>query len=213
MTATSSLNQQLQETPVAQRLRAESFNREVVNLLHQTAVGSHHVVRAEMLDEVTNELAEDAIPMLLTELRQHGLLWSGVAQFVGVTDAAIRKWRRGEPIDDVHAVRLRRLVAMARLYDQYAMPDALTGFGEWLATPVLKSFSATPLQLLTLARTSGSADLQPLLDWMLAHSDAERAEDLLDRYVGSAWRDEARDEQRFRIVTNSIGERILMIAE
>jgi hypothetical protein len=211
MSATTSLPQQLHETPVVERLREHSFNRELARLDHQDSVAAHHVVRAEFLDELAEELTGRPIADLLAELRMHGLLWSSVAEVVGVTDAAIRKWRRGEPIDPRHRIRLARLVALCRLFATYATTESPTAFAEWLSKPVIRQFSASPLQLLALNRDVDSSQLQPLLDWMLGHDDAERAQELLDRYLGDAWRTEAEAERRFRIVTNSAGERILLV--
>jgi len=211
MSATSSAPQQLYETPVVERLREHSFNRELARLDHEDSVAAHHVVRAELLDELTQELAVDPVLDLLTELRERGLLWSTVAEIVGVTDAAIRKWRRGEPIDNRHRIRVSRLVALGRLYTNYAPEESPTGFAEWLARPVVRQFTAAPFQLLALNRDVESSELQPLLDWMLAHRDGERAEDLLDRYLSKTWRAEARAEQHFRIVTNAAGDRILLV--
>lgn len=211
MSATSSLPQQLYETPVVERLREHSFNRELARLDHEDSVAAHHVVRAELLDELTDDLVGVSVLDHLAELRRHGLLWSTVAEIVGVTDAAIRKWRRGEPIDTRHRIRVSRLVALNRLYTSYAAEEGPTAFAEWLSKPIVRQFTAAPIQILALNRDAESGELQALLDWMLAHSDSERAEDLLDRYLGDSWRAEARAEQRFRIVTNSAGERVLVV--
>jgi hypothetical protein len=213
MSATSSLPEQLLEAPVARRLHAEAFNRERAHLEYQETVQAHHVVRTEVLEELAASLRDEQTPSLLGELRTHGLLWSSVAQIVGVSDAAIRKWRRGEAIESSHRTRLCRLLALSRLYDRYAAPTAASAFGEWLATPIVPRFSATPLQILALNRDVDAHDLQPLLDWMLSYQDGARAEDLLDRYLGEGWRDEARDEQRFRIITTAAGDRLLVVDE
>lgn len=213
MSITSSSVEQVHETPVVERLRDHSFNRELARLDHEDSVAAHHVVRAELLDAITTEISTHPLPDLLLELRDRGLLWSSVAEVVGVTDAAVRKWRRGQPIDPAHRQRLSRLVALARLYAEYSGQHRPPAFGEWLATPIISRFSASPLQLLALNRDVESAQLQPLLDWMLAQPDGDRADDLLDRYLGEAWRAEARAEQRFRIITNSAGERILLVDE
>lgn len=211
MTATSPLTEQLLETPVEQRLREQSFNRSVSHLNHQDAVANHQLVRTERIDEVAQELASSSQQELLSELRDQGLLWSVVAEVVGVSDTAVRKWRKGQAIELVHRQRLRRLVAVARLHAEFVLPNQTTGFAEWLGTRIVPGFSATPVHLLALIRDSDTAGLQPLLDWMLQQPDAQRAGELLDRYLGAAWREEAREEQRFRIVTNSGGERVLLI--
>src|SRR5437588_6407263 len=210
MTATSSL-QQLVETPVVERLRNDSFNRAVAHIDHQEALSYHHGTRTEFLEDLIEELRDVSVQDVLAELRGVGLLWSVVAEVVGVTDAAIRKWRRGDSIDATHRQRLARLAAFGRLYAAYAVPPSATGFAEWLDSRIVTRFSATPLQLMVLNRNSDTREFQPLLDWMLDHSDREHGEVLLDRYLGSGWRDDAKEEQRFRIVTNSDGERILLV--
>lgn len=208
---TSAPSRQLEETPVVQRLQEKSFNRETAYLSHRDALSDHHVVRAEVLDESERQLVEDAAADLLSELRRYGLLWSAVAEMVGVSDAAIRKWRKGSAIEPTHKRRLARLVALGRLHRAYAMPTTSTGFAEWLDTRITPSFSATPLDLLALNRQRGSAALQPLLDWMLEHPDREHGEALLGRYLGEVWREQAQDEQRFRIARNAEGDRILVV--
>ena len=213
MTTTGTPSRQLEQTPVVQRLQETSFNREVAYLDHRDAVSDHHVVRTEALDESERRLAHEATTELLSELRGFGLLWSSIAQVIGVSDAAIRKWRNGHAIELSHKRRLARLVALGRLHHAYAMPTTSTGFAEWLDTPVVAGFLATPLDLLALNRRRGSAALQPLLDWMLEHPDREYGETLLDRYLGEAWREQAQEEQRFRIVRSAHGDRVLVIDE
>ena len=211
MTATSSPLDQLYESPVARTLREQSFNRVIASDQHQGAIADHRTARAEMVDDIVAQLDRVTAPELLNDLRTQGLLWSVVAEIVGVTDAAVRKWRRGDAIDVAHRRRLARLVALEQLYGLYANPTL--SFAEWLDTSVVGNFSATPLQLLALHRDADSRELQPLLDWMLGHLDGDRGEPVLDRYLGSRWRDEARAEQRFRIITNAAGERVLVIDE
>jgi hypothetical protein len=208
---TSAPCRQLEETPVVQRLREQSFNRAIAYSDHRDAVSDHHVVRGELLDDIERVLIEEPTPDLLSELRGFGLLWSVVAQAIGVSDAAIRKWRRGQSIEHAHRRRLARLVALGRLHRTYAMPTTSTSFAEWMDTRVVRGFSATPLDLLALNRQRDSGALQPLLDWMLEHPDGDHGEALLDRYLGHAWREEAQEEQRFRIVRSARGDRVLVI--
>lgn len=208
---TGTPSEQLQESPVVQRLQETSFNRETAYLGHRDAVSDHHVVRAEVLNGSERRLVDEATRELLAELRSFGLLWSSVAQVVGVSDAAVRKWRSGGAIEQRHKRRLARLVALGRLHHAYAMPTTSSGFAEWLDTPIVSGFSGTPLDLLALNRDRDSAALQPLLDWMLEHSDREHGEALLDRYVGEGWREQAQDEKRFRIVRSADGEQILVV--
>jgi hypothetical protein len=214
MSATASTaSWQLEQTPVVQRLQETSFNREAAYHGHRDALSDHHVVQAEVLDETEQRLVEEPTDQLLTELRSFGLLWSAVAQAIGVSDAAIRKWRKGGAIEETRKRRLARLVALARLHRRYRLPSTSTGFAEWLDTRIMPEFSATPLDLLTLNRESDSVALQPLLDWMFEHADREHGAALLDRYFGESWRQQAQDEQRFRIVRSAQGDRVLIIDE
>jgi len=206
---TSATTHQVEEAPVAKRLREQSFNRTVSHLDHRDAIAEHHKVRAEALLDLEQSLSRFEPSDLLAELRSAGLLWSVVARYVGVSDAAVRKWRRGGAIEPEHRRRLLRFAALSRLFTDNAVLLGQSGFAEWLDTRILDGFSATPLDLLVLRRTEAAASLQPLLDWMLDHADRERAEDLLDCYVGSGWREDAKEEQRFRIVSDATGDRIL----
>ena len=128
-----------------------------------------------------------------------------------MTETAVRKWRKGAAIDSTHRHSLGRLAALGQIYDEWAMPGGPTAFGEWLDSNIVSRFSATPMQLLALNREADVVALQPLLDWMLGEPDATHAEHLLDQYLGARWRDDAQEEQRFRIVTNGAGERILLV--
>lgn len=212
-TFTSATSQQLDESPVAKALREHSFNRAVAYVEHQDAVTEHHVVRAEMLAEIEATLGEASAADMLSELRSSGLLWSVVARYVGVSDAALRKWRRGGSIDVEHRRRLARLTALARLFSSYAINTSSAGFAEWLDLRIIPNFSATPLDLLRLHRHGPASSLQPLLDWMLEQPDGEHAEDLLDRYLSDDWRDDRDEEQRYRIVRDKNGDRLLMFDE
>lgn len=212
-TTTSTASRQLEQSPVVQRLQETSFNRESAYVGHRDALSDHHLLRAEALDEAEQQFVGEPTDQLLSELRTFGLLWSAVAQAIGVSDAAIRKWRKGGAIEAPHKRRLARLLALARVHRTYAMPSTSSAFAEWLDTPILPGFSATPLDLLSLNRHREAVALQPLLDWMLDHEDREHSAALLDRYLGGTWRQQAQDEQRFRIVRDAGGDRILVIDE
>lgn len=201
---------QLAPTELQERLRTQSFNRAAAELQHEDAVSEHHDARVALLDEYRDELiAQSDAPALLDELRAAGLLWSDIAKVIGVSDTAVRKWRAGRPIEQQHLRRLALLVALSRLYAGQG-PHRPT-FAERMQSRLIENFSATPLQLITLGRDEPVDHLQPLLDWMLDLTDREAAEKLLDRYIGRDWRRSAQAEQRFRIVTNADGERILVI--
>jgi len=208
---TTALPQQLRQSPVVAGLMEHAFNRAAAYIEHQGTVSDHHVARAQWLDDATEDFAAVEPSALLAELRSAGLLWSMVSDVVGVTDTAVRKWRKGAAIDPRHHRRLARLSALAALHANFASPTSDTSFAEWLDTRIVPGFSATPLTLLTLNRDGGATRLQPLLDWMLDHVDGEHGEALLDRYLGEQWRGEAREEQRYRIVTDSTGDRILLM--
>ncbi len=208
---TSSTSEQIVETPVVARLREQSFNRAEAYDNHQSSVTDHHAARAVVLQREMIQLRAVSATELLRDLRSQGLLWSMVASVVGVSDAAIRKWRRGESIEAVHHQRLVLLTALSHIYTAYADPSL--PFFSWLDGEVVPRFSATPLQLIALNRDSDVALLQPLLDLMLGLDDGEQPDAILDRYLGPGWRAEAVAEQRFRIVTTASGDRLLVIDE
>ncbi len=211
MIATKSLTeeQQLNSPEIVERLREDGANRFQSHDAYQTSVSKHHGTRADLLKSEMDSLRSTPVPELLNELRESGLLWSMIAAVVGVSDAAIRKWRRGEAIEDHNRRRLTLLKALQNVY-------AITGsptipFSDWIDTRIVPTFSATPLQLLTLHRDSDATYLQPLMDFMVEQQDGESPEVLLDRYVGPSWRAEHVAEQRFKIVTIASGERYLEI--
>jgi DNA-binding transcriptional regulator YiaG len=211
MTTPATQTLQVPPNPLVERLRDHAFNRERTHLEHLDSVYAHHEVRAELVEKSAAEIGELGAQAVLEELRGRGLLWSVVAEVVGVTDSAVRKWRRGQAIEPTHRRRLDRLAALGRLYDTYAAPDG-GSFGQWLDSVISPAFSASPLQLIRLTRDYPSIYLQPLLDWAFGATGSDGAK-LLDNYLGAAWREAAQIEQSFRIITNAAGERLLVIDE
>jgi hypothetical protein len=209
---TNSSVEQIHESETVRRLTEHSFNRAAAHYGHQDSVVDHRATRAKHLSQDIARLEDVPIATLLKELRGAGLLWSSVAQIVGVTDTAVRKWRKGSAIDAVHKRRVARLVALMDHFVAFSADSRPQGFASWLHTPVVDEFSCTPVQLLALSREKSISAIQPLIDNMLG-VEGERPEGVLDYYLGSTWRDEAHAEAKFAIEKNAEGDRILVVLD
>src|SRR5262245_59725114 len=83
--------------------------RDRVQLTQSDVLELQRSVQITDLDERASRVAVqepgDLLDALATEF---GLSWTTIARMVGVTDAAVRKWRRGEPIAPENRRRLAR---------------------------------------------------------------------------------------------------------
>ena len=121
--------------------------------LTQADVGElHRTVQIGDLDERASRVAvqepSDLLEALATEF---GLSWTTIARMVGVTDAAVRKWRRGEPIAPENRRRLARGVAFLQILGTFPVQDSAS----WLEMRISDDATITAVDLFS----EGRADL------------------------------------------------------
>lgn len=137
----------------------------------------------------------------VTRLADDGMSWAQIALALGVTDAAIRKWRNGrsEPNPDM-TPRVGRLLAFKEWFDAHA-PHFHGDFAAWMETPVLPDVHVTPAHVYA---TDGGLRL------LVEHMDPrhERWELVLDA-AAPGWRERRERGRRFEVVTTAHGERVL----
>lgn len=146
-------------------LRAGSL-RDETGLLHGDASALHRQVRQLDLKERTAEKIRRSVPELLRELAtDRGMAWADIADLVGVSVAAVRKWRTDGGATADNRSRLARLAAFL---------DALTACGiadaaQWveIALPLPEGYTITPIEVY---RRGGE---QALLDHACGHGEAE----------------------------------------
>ncbi len=140
--------------------------RDEAGLLHGDASALHRQVRQLDLKERTAEKVRRSVPELLRELATtRGMAWADIADLVGVSVAAVRKWRTDGGATADNRSRLARLAAFL---------DALTACGvadaaQWveIALPLEEGYTITPIEVY---RHGGE---QALLDYACGHGQAE----------------------------------------
>lgn len=141
-------------TPTFASLAARAGRlRDEVQLTHGEVEGLHREAQLAALDERTMILALNEPMELLDKLANDwGLSWSTVARLVRVSDTAIRKWRRGEPITAENRRRLARISALLEmLHDRFPVREPAS----WMEMRVAEDATVTATDLYS----HGRADL------------------------------------------------------
>ncbi len=161
--------------------------RDRVGILDREVADGYRGVRRRQLDERTTVIAQREPRELLDELATAwGLSWALIARLVGVTSAAVRKWRRGESITGDNRRGIARVIAFLESVTQSANP--LSDVASWLEMPISDDTDYSAIDLY------GAGELDLVLD--LA-AQAIGAHDALDRF-DPAWRDKA--DRRFTVI-------------
>ena len=107
--------------------RVDDLGREVTN--------GYQGVRRRQMDERTTVIAQQEPRALLDELAtQWGLSWAIIARLVGVSAAAVRKWRRGESITGDNRRAIARVIAFLENTAQSLNP--VSDATSWLEMPI-----------------------------------------------------------------------------
>lgn len=167
-------------TTVARVLTDESgFLRSRVDDLQQDTTSLHQRSRIVEWAERTNERKRASTQELLEELAELGFAWRDIARLVGVSVAAVQKWRRGEGTTGDNKIKIASLLAASDMISEKYMIQEVVS---WFEMPVLLGVPPTPLDLW--------ADARP--DLVLEHaSDHSKPEHVLN-----AWDPEWREHYR-----------------
>lgn len=178
-TSTSSVHEKIVAIPqtmasavrevVELRNRAEATNSAVADLYRR--------VNASDLERRTAFKVHEGVSVLLDELADHyGMSWSHIADLVGVSSQAVRKWRKGEPATGENRFNVARISAFMNLLTEMHIADP----SQWLEVPLVHGYAVTGL----LLYRAGRVDL--LLEWADKRIDTpERVLDLFD----ARWRE------------------------
>lgn len=134
-------------------------------------VGSRDVVLGHFrrrLDKARAEYAQRPPSEVVSEMSDElGVSQLVIAQAVGVSPTAVRKWRRGDASRPDHRDRLARLAALARVLQDVGLHDPAS----WIEMPISDESTLTPLDVfrarrpeLILLLAAGLADPQETLD-------------------------------------------------
>lgn len=146
--------------------------------------------RERYLAEGTREKAAKSVAALLEELAgDRGMSWSDIAEVLGVSISAIRKWRKGGDASSGSRLKLAQFAALLDVLEEKALISDAAGWME-LDLPLAAGFFIRPLDLYLEGHIDALMDL------------AERrleAHQVLDQ-VRPNWRDNRSDFEVFRDV-------------
>lgn len=146
------------------------------------------------LSRLTDELGLTAPQALLDELADDfGMPWALVARIVGVTPAAVRKWRRAETVTPPFHRQIAGFVAFCRLVRK--RDPRIEDVGHWLETPAATRADVSRADLYIDGHRA------ELLDIAGQYTIGETVLDASD----PAWRDRAARARRFRVVHHEDG--------
>ena len=178
--------------------RRAAFLRDRAQLTHGDVADLHRTTQIGALDERTSRVAlQDASQLLESLTSDYGLSWTTIARMVGVTDAAVRKWRRGEQVAPENRRRLARSVAFLQtLEENYPIRDAAS----WLEMRVSDQASVKAVEVYA----EGRVDL--LLELV---GQRIAPQDVLDAY-DPTWRENYAVDQRFTVEDGPDGQPVIV---
>ena len=146
--------------------------------LHQTVEDIHRRSLGAELNTLTGRRSKQDFRELLAILSRLGFSWRKIAQAVGVSVPALRKWRKGGSPTGDHRHRVAELVALCDMaQDQYYFSD----IAAWLETPIHSDAPTTALDMIASRRSDLVLRLLP--------DHGSDAEAVLEEF-NPAWRSE-----------------------
>lgn len=137
---------------------------------------------------------KEAPTELLSELAELGFAWRDVARMVGVSVAAVQKWRRGERITGDNRRRVAGLLAACDMVVEHYMVSEVAS---WFEMPLVPDAPLTPADLYAHERS----DL--VFDYASGHSEPGAVLAVFD----PDWRERYRSD--FEVFTAADGQRSL----
>ncbi|MGH3771603.1 MAG: hypothetical protein ACRDRW_09445 [Pseudonocardiaceae bacterium] len=129
----------------------------------------------------TNTRGRASTQQMLDELAALGFAWRDVAKLVGVSVAAIQKWRRGEGVTGANRQKVASLLAACDLACEHC---GIQEVASWFEMPLRLGVPVTPVDLWACGRS----DL--VLNFASGHADSEQVLTGWD----SRWRDRYRSD-------------------
>jgi transcriptional regulator with XRE-family HTH domain len=119
----------------------------------------HGEVREQDLADRTLEKTKKAVPGLLDELAgNRGMGWSDIAEVVGVSVSAIRKWRKGGDASPESRSKLARIAALLDVLEEKGLVQDPAGWLE-MDLPLETGYFVRPLDLYLEGHTAALLDL------------------------------------------------------
>ncbi|HEY3866179.1 MAG TPA: hypothetical protein VGL54_08855 [Solirubrobacteraceae bacterium] len=171
---------------------------EYLRLLVKNNENPDSEARVERLRESATSHARHDGKELLDELAlRRGLAWQTIATMLGVTSAAIRKWRRGGSVAPENRAKLATLVAF---FEQIEEPIA--DLGSWVEMCVREDTTLTPAEIYR----AGPQARWLLIEWTSGNIDTVT---MLNRFDDS-WRENYARDPNFRVGVGPDGERAIV---
>lgn len=162
------------------------WRRDRAGVLYDDLKALHRQALQRDLEERTARKARRSVPELLRDLAvDRGMAWADIADLVGVSVAAVRKWRSEGGATADNRSRLARLAAFLDALTDCGVADA----AQWMeiALPLREGYTITPIEvyqhdgelaLLDFASApEGQADAETVLDATMPGWRQERASD------------------------------------
>lgn len=196
-TAAASLNRHGISVTAASQLVEAGLLRDDLHNYGEDARAIHREELLRELDTSAVELAQQGAGHLLDQVAvSWGLSWTSVARMLGVSDTAVRKWRRGEAVTPENLRQLARLVAFLRLVKEQVWVNDVAA---WLEMRIADSATLT------------HTELYPTHTDLLYELATRRVtpHEALDRFDAS-WREKYAVDNRFKVVHADDGPVIRM---
>ncbi|OZE89943.1 hypothetical protein CH298_13235 [Rhodococcoides fascians] len=143
------------------------------------------------LDQRTSERAKSLPSAGLDTLSDLGFAWRDVAALMGVSVAAVNKWRKGEGITGPNRLKLAKLLALLDMLEVRLVAEPAS----WLEMPIHEGVSVSPIDLLTANRydlvleyanhTTGAGDYQAILDEFNPNWREDSVDETFETFVDS----------------------------
>ena len=147
--------------------------RDRVQATNQDVAELHRRVNAHDLERRTHFKVREDTRQLLDRLAIHyGMSWNQIAQLVGVSPQAVRKWRKGEVATGENRLGVARVAALLDILSDLRIANP----AQWLEVPLVPGYTVTSLDIVAARKV----DL--LLEWAdLRIETPERLLDVFDR--------------------------------
>ncbi len=145
--------------------------RSQVRQLSDDTQGLHRDSQLQEWTTRSSQRGKTAPLALLTHLSELGFSWRDIARMLGVSVAAIQKWRQGAGIGGENRRLLANLVAACDLIATHYFVDEIAS---WFEMPLVRSIPVTPIELYA------GEQYQLLFDYASGHTDPEAVLSQLD---------------------------------
>lgn len=169
--------------------RTDVLRRRALDLHAETRELNESATEGDLAARQQEHAKKSPVDML-AELSLLGLAWRDIARMVGVTVAALQKWRRGDGTSGENRAALAKILAlMEMLTDRFISEPA-----SWLEMPIREGVAVTPLDLiagnrydLVLGLASGHESESPesALDAFEPGWRSSRVDSVFETYVAA----------------------------